>query len=156
MQKSSAGPWMSQCGCPRTPSSITSRVAYLSAAVHWFIVSARRHHGCRSSSIPRRVPSSRNVSSPLLTTATTTTANATAVLVAATVLVVATRGHHRPVVPRRMRIDDRQTTVERRLTTDCTLLHRKRQTRLLGKTVTARHALAGQTVGEITWIRQNI
>jgi len=68
--------------------------AYLSATVRWFIVSAHGRHGSCSFSVSRRVPSSGNVSSPLLTTATTAAANATAIAVTPTVLDLATWERH--------------------------------------------------------------
>jgi len=60
------------------------------------------------------------------------------------------RGRRRPVVPGRRRVNDRQTSVEGRLTADSALFDGQRQTRMVRKAETTWHALANQRVGEVT------
>lgn len=113
-----------------------SRALHVGSSV-WLIKSTVGDAGCSSM---LQVPFSGDFSSLLPTTTT--------VFVTATVLGWSTSG--RPLVARLGWVHDRQTLVECRLTADGALLHWQCQTRVIGKAEAARHALTGQTIGEIT------
>jgi len=67
----------------------------------------------------------------------------------------ARRGRHRrPVVAGRRRVEDWEAAVERRLAGDSALVHGDSEPWVVGIAEATRHTLTGQTVREITWIRQ--